>query len=91
MVLRVFKRPQMEQAIGYPQCLIRVTGLVASSLRQLLSDPLPLSKLIILDKHDDIRAWHLATTGKNPLNLLIQEPRSGQDGNRDATPVHASP
>jgi len=90
MLLGVLRRQQMEQAIEYPRYLIGATGQGASSLRRRPSDPLPLSELIFLYNDDDIRAWLLANPGKDPLDLLVLEARSGQDVNQDATPAPAS-
>jgi len=89
-LLRVLKRQQMEQAIGYRRYLIGATGQGASSLALQTSDPLPLSELIFLYKDDDIRAWLLANPGKDPIDLFVLEARQGQGGNRDTTPAPLS-
>ena len=89
LVLRVLKRQQMEQAIGYPRYIIGATGKEASSLHRHPLDPLPFSELIFLYKDDDIRAWLLANLGNDPLDMLVLEARLGQD-DCDMTPGPAS-
>jgi len=38
-------------------------------------DPLPLSQLIILNRHNDIPAWLLANNGDDPVDLMVLESR----------------
>jgi len=89
-LLGVLKRQQVENPIQYPRYLIGATGQGARALRQPPSDPLPLSELIFLYTHDDIRVWVHANPGKDPLDLLVLESRQDEGEGRDETPAPGS-
>ena len=85
MLLRVLKRQQMEQAIGYARYIIWATGQGASSLR---GDP----QIPCLSQSSSFyimmmtsRYGSLPTRGKDPLDLLVLEACFVQD-DRDVTP-----
>jgi len=58
----------------------------ATRLRQDREEPLPLRQLIFLNRDDDIRAWLLANTGHDPLDLLVLESRPEDGDDLDETP-----
>jgi len=80
----------VEDPIQYSRYLIGATGQGASAVRRRQADPLPLSELIFLYTHDEIRVWLLANPGKDPLDLLVRESRQDQGEGRDETPAPAS-
>jgi len=75
------KRARHEEEINSLQYLIGATSEGATRLRQDPDEPLLLRQLIFLNRDDDIRAWLLANSGHDPLDLLVLEsrPEDGDD------------
>jgi len=82
-LLGVGKGQHVEDSVQYPRYLIRATVQGGSALRRRPSDPLPLSHLRFLYKHNDIRVCLLANPGKDPLDLLLLESRQDQGEGQD--------
>ena len=72
-LVRILRGQDVEDEIRCPRHLIGVTGAGAASLPQDPENPVPLRQLIFLNRDDDIRAWLLANSGLDPLNLIVLE------------------
>lgn len=88
-LLGAIKVQRVERAIETPRYLIGATADGSCALRLEPATPLPLRELIFLNRDDDIRAWLLANDGKQPLDLMVLEPRSdrGHDGSPTPEPA----
>jgi len=80
-LLRVVRAQDVEEEIRCPRYLIGATGEGAAMLRQKPDDPVPLCKLIFLNRNDDIGVWFLANKGHDPLDLMVLE--SGREDGED--------
>ena len=85
-LVRILRRQDVEDEIRCPRYLIGATGEGAARLRQDPEDPLPLHQLIFLNRDDDIRAWFLANSGQDPLDLMVLESRPEDGEDLDETP-----
>jgi len=72
-LIRLVRGQPVNEEIGCPRYLIRVTSEGAVRLRQESKKPLPLRQLFFLYSNNDILAWLLAYHGQDPLNLLVVE------------------
>ena len=80
-LVRILRGQDVENEIRCPRYLIGAKGEGAARLRLYPEDPLPLHQLIFLNRDDDIRAWFLANSGQDPLDLMVLESRfeDGED------------
>jgi len=86
-LLLVERGQNIEEEINSPRYLIGATGEGATRVRQDLEQPLPLRQRIFLNRDDHIRAWLLANTGHDPLDLLVLESRPEDGDNLCETPT----
>ena len=85
-LLRVVRAQNVEEEIRCPRYLIGATGEGAAMLRQKPDDPVPLCKLIFLNRNDDIGVWFLANKGHDPLDLMVLESGREDGEDLDGTP-----
>ena len=85
-LVQILRGQDVKDEIRSPRYLIGTTGEGAARLRQDPEDPLPLRQLIFLNRDDDIRAWFLANSGQDPLDLMVLESRPEDGEDLDETP-----